>query len=210
MQAMSKRKMKLICYFLIMLITFTYSVSLGIGPSEHFDHMEILAEPDEFLLFWKLNSNNVVLEVHVRTSGWLAFGFGSDRNRKSSDIVIAWFNKDGTGHFSSRVFSKDIQHLKLINGSQAWLPISFTHKNGFVVLKFTRKLCFSSDSVENLSVGNHTNVVFGMGDEFSRGDAVFKETNFRYVQLNLFESSERILKVKLRYFGCEIGRLFKN
>ena len=75
-------------------VVITLPSTLGPGPSEFFDHIEILTEPNELILFWKFNETEIIFEVHAKTSGWVVFGLGPD-------LITAWLNKT-TGHFSNR------------------------------------------------------------------------------------------------------------
>lgn len=70
------------------------------SPSEQFDHMIILKEPDTFVLYWSYNSTDIKFEVHVKSSGWFGFGLSPGGFMDYSDIVIGWLREDGTGHFS--------------------------------------------------------------------------------------------------------------
>ena len=38
------------------------------GPSELFEHMLILVEPNVYILFWSSNQSDITFEVHVKGS----------------------------------------------------------------------------------------------------------------------------------------------
>jgi hypothetical protein len=67
-------------------------------PSEHFEnHVELIK--DMFLVYWRNYETKIVIEVHVRTKGWILFGFSVDNGIDRSDVFIGWI-KNGLIHFS--------------------------------------------------------------------------------------------------------------
>ena len=67
-------------------------------PSEHFENHAALIE-DKFLVYWKNYETKIVIEVHVRTKGWVCFGFNANNGIDRSDVFIGWIN-NGLIHFS--------------------------------------------------------------------------------------------------------------
>jgi hypothetical protein len=72
------------------------------ASSESFDNMLVLIKPDIYIIFWSHNATDIRFEVHVKTPGMLTFGLSPDGSMSYSDVILAWVNDDGLGHFSGR------------------------------------------------------------------------------------------------------------
>lgn len=71
-------------------------------PSEHFgNHAELIE--DTFLVYWKNYETKIVFEVHVRTKGWICFGFSANNGIERSDVFIGWI-QNGFIYFSVFIF----------------------------------------------------------------------------------------------------------
>ncbi len=118
--------------------------TLGPGPSEFFDHIEILSETtNEFILFWKHNETQIVFEVHAKTPHWLVFGLGPD-------LITTWLNGD-IGHFSSQPRG-------------LYSPLALTRIGPYLVVKFVRSFNLCSDTPYR-DLSGQLSVVFGLGQE---------------------------------------------
>lgn len=144
-----------LCLLLAVLTTTARSFELGPGPSEAYDQLEILSEPNNFILYWKLvnNATNIVIEIHAKKHGWLLFG-------SRSEVVVAWVsNPDGTGHFSNRVLDSNLTFGPSTN--KPWRVLDLRFKSSYLMLKMTRRVCDL----------NWNNVVFfGMGNQLHAED----------------------------------------
>lgn len=78
------------------------------APSELFENILVLAKPSEYILYWSYNDTSIRFEVHVKTSGWFAFGLSPNGHLFNSDLVYGWINNDLTGHFSGNQIFKPI------------------------------------------------------------------------------------------------------
>ncbi len=105
------------------------AVTLGPGPSQLFDHIEIITEPNEVILFWKIEKTEIIFEIHAKTPGWLLFGLGPD-------LITVWLNKT-IGHFSNRDAQLNIRT------SGIYSPLELKRIDQFLVVKFIRsfKIC---------------------------------------------------------------------
>ena len=171
-----------IIFILVQLVTV---ISSNIGPSEYFDHIELLAEPDKFLLFWKSNETHIIFEAHVKTFGWCAFGISSTGPWGISDLMIAWTNNDGTGHFSDRHITNDEPMKPIVDNKQNWFPIYLGRKAQYTVVKFIRKFVGNEDNEDLNIMSENVNVIYGWGDTFQNGEILVNEHNLYKTDLNL-------------------------
>jgi hypothetical protein len=70
------------------------------ATTEPFDNILILIKPDIYVLYWSHNATDIRFELHAKTPGMLSFGISPDGSMGYSDIILAWINDDGVGHFS--------------------------------------------------------------------------------------------------------------
>lgn len=147
-------KSVILLFLLYFIASTALSFELGPGPSEAYDQLEILDEPNNFILYWKLvNVTNIVIEIHAKKHGWLLFG-------SKTEVVVAWIsNPDGTGHFSNRVLDSNLNFGT--SATKPWHVLDLRFKNSYLMLKMTRKVCDFSWS--NM-------VIFGMGNQLHNGD----------------------------------------
>ena len=71
----------------------------GVKTTEPFDHAEILDKSGNYILFWNVNDTHVTFEVHVKTQGYVGFGFSDNGNMYPGDVIVGWV-KDGVTHFA--------------------------------------------------------------------------------------------------------------
>lgn len=171
-----------IIFILVQLLSL---ISANIGPSEYFDQIELLAEPDNFLLFWKSNETHIIFEAHVKTFGWTAFGITSTGLWGISDLIVAWTNDDGTGHFSDRHITNNSPMIPVIDSTQNWFPIYLGRKAQYTVIKFIRKFIANEDNEDLSIISENVNVIYGWGDSFSNGDILVKANDLKRADLNL-------------------------
>lgn len=74
------------------------------SPTDSYDEMFILIEPDVYIVYWSITKKEITFEVHVKTSGWFTLGLNNNGFIHHSDLVVGWLNSDGTGNFSGIYF----------------------------------------------------------------------------------------------------------
>lgn len=141
------------------------------GPSEYFDEMLIVEDPDRLILYWKHNQTDIIFELHYKSFGWIMFGLSHSGLNQYSDVVVAWLNNDLTGHFSDRHI---IYKTPIIDKVQNWSPLLFERRNNFTILKFSRKLtiCGSApqDEIDIDIMPNNNYLIYAYGDSFIKDD----------------------------------------
>ena len=175
-----------LCFILFVYCIETRQQSLGPGPTEIFDDFEVLLGPDQFILFWKLNQTDLILEVHVKTKGWILLGLDQ------FNIVTSWLNQDQTGHFSERFLNNSTTSFNEAY-PRKWFPLELKHLNKFTMLKMRRKLC-------GISKLENTQITFAMGHEFINNDIFVNSQYIRRAHVNLFNGykPECLMQIKQR------------
>ncbi|XP_052090828.1 DBH-like monooxygenase protein 1 homolog [Mytilus californianus] len=94
-------------------------------------------------VYWKFNQTHITFEVHVKTRGYVGFGFSPNGKMYPSDVVVGWV-KDGVPHFSDCHTVGHFQPVKDI--SQDWTLLHGEENNFGTVLKFQRPLNTCDDN----------------------------------------------------------------
>ena len=69
-------------------------------PTEAYSNFMELKK-DFYRLYWNVTDTKIKIEVHVKTKGWISFGFSqTDGNIFNSDVFIGWIGDDGISNFS--------------------------------------------------------------------------------------------------------------
>lgn len=66
-------------------------------PNEPYSNYIELVE-NKFRLYWNITEKAFIGEVHVKTNGWISFGFSSDGSMDESDVFVGWI-KNGKHFF---------------------------------------------------------------------------------------------------------------
>jgi hypothetical protein len=151
--------------------------------------------PNEIHLFWKHTNQTITFELHLKRSRWVVFGV---KNYFISDVVLAWLDIDGVGHFSSRVLTNLNDFY--VNPRQNYMPLDVFRKADISVFKFERPIklvCDCNESVYlNLDILSGENkVVYWHGSEID----LFNQTiNTPFLAFR----SMKLLNESLGPFNC--------
>jgi hypothetical protein len=88
--------------FISYLLTLITLPRLDCSPTQAYDNRLELIKPELYILYWSVNQTDIVLEIHAKTKGWLSFGLNKNDSKYYSDVIMAWLNEDGSGHFSGK------------------------------------------------------------------------------------------------------------
>ena len=47
-----------------------------------------------FVLFWNLTDSKFIAELHVKTKGWVSFGFSPNGEASGSDVFVGWISNN--------------------------------------------------------------------------------------------------------------------
>ncbi len=64
-----------------------------------FTNSEIIIAPDQYILYWNVTDENIIIKAEVKADGWVGFGLSPDGRMFNSDIIIGW--SDFQGGFNS-------------------------------------------------------------------------------------------------------------
>ncbi|KAK3087443.1 hypothetical protein FSP39_005971 [Pinctada imbricata] len=120
-------------------------------PTENYPYHEILDADENYHLFWKFTDTNITFETHVRTKGYVGFGFSSNGKMYPGDVVVGWV-KDGVTHF------KDLHTVghrpPIVDASQDWFLLHGEENDFGTVLKMVRK--FDTCDTDDIKIKNDT------------------------------------------------------
>ena len=143
------------------------------APTENYvNSLEL--QPGAYILYWNFTSTDILMEVHVKTTGWIGFGLSPNGGMDGADVIIAWIDKNGKGVFTDRhIRGRDV----MIDTVQNWMPLLVTSRDGFVVAKFTRKIKICDKSGEDMDIPDGTPfVIYAYGKSFNgEGDIAFHD-----------------------------------
>lgn len=150
---------------------------LGTYPAQSYVNQKVLVEPNQYILYWNYTDSDIIFEVHVKTTGWIAFGLSPNGNMINSDMVVAWVNPDGSTHFTDR-HTKDKKALPQVDSIQNWFPISTVIKDGVTIAKFTRKIKICDKTGEDLDIQSGTPyVIFAWGNSLVNNEISYHGSN---------------------------------
>ena len=162
------------------------------GPSQLYEEMHILDEPNNFILYWTIKNNEITFEIHVKTTGWFGFGLVSNENNNHLDIVIASINNaTKIGHMSDRhtfnsMIAKSDDHLD-------WIPVLLKAHNDHFILKVHRKLKICNRNFQDLDFQHGLNKFIFMKNDNS-----------------LFNSNDDIDLAKVKHHTSKLQLDFKH
>ncbi|XP_070572311.1 DBH-like monooxygenase protein 1 homolog [Ptychodera flava] len=151
--------MALVAHLLaVLLICDVATGSIPVPTSQDYTHNVIVDGHDNFHVFWKFDNTTITFEMHVRTTGWVGFGFSPDGGMPGSDMVMGWVTDDGEVVFSDRhatAFAEpvvdDSQDYTLLHGEEA---------DGYTILKFERPIDTCDDQHDWLLTSDTTRVIW--------------------------------------------------
>lgn len=82
-------------------------------PSEDYAfHLSIDSSRPDFLnMYWKMVNDEIQIEIHCQTTGYVAFGLSPDGKMPKSDIVIGWVDSSGSYLFVRLMFYFKVKEL---------------------------------------------------------------------------------------------------
>jgi hypothetical protein len=114
-------------------------------PTDNYANYQDLVDEGAYRLYWNYTSTDFIAEIHVRTTGWVGFGFSPNGGMAGSDMVIGWVDSKGVANFTDRYASGKV--LPTVDKNQNYKLLFSAERNGYTIFKFSRpiKLCDSDD-----------------------------------------------------------------
>nr|XP_006815112.1 PREDICTED: DBH-like monooxygenase protein 1 homolog [Saccoglossus kowalevskii] len=133
---------------LILYVPVATIIATPLVPTEEFTHHAFLDEYGFYKLFWKFNQEKITFEVHVKTTGYVGFGFSPNGGMPGSDIVIGWMTNNGKTQFTDR----HALHYgePRIDIKQDYTLLYGREEDEYTILKFERKLDTCDDEQDRI------------------------------------------------------------
>nr|XP_032818401.1 DBH-like monooxygenase protein 1 homolog [Petromyzon marinus] len=86
------------------------------------------ASEGDLQLSWGFDADRIVMEVRVRTLGWVAVGFSPTGSMAGSDVALGWVDGTGAAHFmDGHVIDREVLRDGSQDYSAVWLRENGTH-----------------------------------------------------------------------------------
>ena len=162
------------------LATLVIGFAAAIDDTTFFLHNATLQSPDQYMLFWNFTETEVIFKLVVKNAAWVGFGFSPNGDMDYSDVVVAYFNNNGSPNFTTRSIYEaptmkvtQVPHANLLYMSQ---------KNSYTTVIFERSqtLCGTSSEDINLNIISGTQYfIWAYGTSLSNNDISYHETTNR-------------------------------
>ncbi|RNA36563.1 DBH-like monooxygenase 1 -like protein [Brachionus plicatilis] len=184
-------------------------------PSEDYAfHLSIDSRRPDFLnMHWKMVNDEIQIEIHCQTSGYVAFGLSPDGKMPKSDIVIGWVDSSGSYLFVrliqriDRNFKDTFASFKSSpkkDSQQDWTLLEAREVNGFTMLKMKRKLITGDPSDRDIT-NDATYLIFAWNNQDPvLQNWIYHGPNKRSLYTSLFHLKKFIF-VRLQYINAYIN-----
>lgn len=96
--------------FMLLLLSFTTTCMTNEIRWEHRVDLD-----DNFQLLWRVQQQDIIFEVRVRTHGYIGFGFARNEYIYGADMVIGWVDNNHTFFKVSKYFNPHNLYTNIIN-----------------------------------------------------------------------------------------------
>ena len=134
----------IIFFFLPSLLLCQYPTT--IGPS-YSNNKELIT--GVYKLYWSANATAILAEVHVLTTGWLAFGISPSGGLSGADAMVAWIDSTGKTQFTDRYLTAS--RIAVVDPTQNWFLLGSKQSNGYTCIQFTR-LIITCDTTNDMAI----------------------------------------------------------
>ncbi|CAF1091171.1 unnamed protein product [Rotaria sp. Silwood1] len=92
-------------------------------------------------LWWTIDDaeREILFEMHVKTTGWIALGISPAGGMTGSDIGVGWVDRAGTLHFQDR-YARNFSKPSIDSTSTDWIGLRGREENGWTAIQFKRLL----------------------------------------------------------------------
>jgi hypothetical protein len=113
----------------------------------------IMILPDIYQIFWNYTDIDITIEIRVKTTGWVLFGFSPNGEIDGSDLIVTWVNPDGSYYFKDSYVKKNVVYS---DHQQNWFPLMVKQQASVLVAKFTRKIKLCDSNGEDFDITDGT------------------------------------------------------
>jgi hypothetical protein len=130
-------------------------------PLQAYSNYMDLADKGNYRLYWNYNDTDFVGEVHVRTHGWVGFGFSPNGGMTGANVMIFWVANDNvTANFSERYTYGEENNFSVARGTrltqvQNWKLLRWKKENGYTIVQFSRPIVLCGINKLTIQVSFH-------------------------------------------------------
>lgn len=129
-------------------------------------------------LHWNFTDTDVTFKIVVANpDGWVGFGLSPNGGMYNSDLVLAWFNPNGTESFiDAHVGPTGGKHKPIVDKYINWKKLFMKKVDGKMIVIFTRKLKIRGQSKTgeiNIEVLITQPIIFAWGTGFEDSQRSF-------------------------------------
>lgn len=140
------------------------SLPLEIDKSFSMAWDHVIDLDDSFRLLWTITNQDAMFEVHVRTHGYVGFGFSANGRPEGADVVIGWVD-NGQTFFQDRFVSPNSKSTEpQVDPSQDYVLLKGYENTTHTIIRFRRKLD-TCDGVSDIPITNNTMRLMFLYDE---------------------------------------------
>ncbi|CAF3089068.1 unnamed protein product [Rotaria sp. Silwood2] len=131
----------------MMIVEQSNGISSPVQPFTIYKHsVELQATVAD--LWWTVNDveREIIFELHVNTTGWIALGISPVGGMRGADIGVGWVDQAGNVHFQDR-YAFNRSRPIIDNTTTDWFHLQGREQNGWTSIQFKRLLdtCDSMD-----------------------------------------------------------------
>lgn len=162
----------------VLLVTvFIYHKASALDENTFFQNKIVLRD-NVYDLYWNFTETDVTFKIVVTNpDGWVGFGLSPNGGMYNSDLVMAWFNPNGTESFvDAHVGPSPGLHRPIVDKNINWKKLFMKKVDGKMVVIFTRKLKIRGQSKTgeiNIEVLITQPVIFAWGNGFEDSQRSF-------------------------------------
>jgi hypothetical protein len=165
-------------------IIFCYPSTIG---SSYANSQELIS--GVYMLYWNTNATSIVAEVHVLTTGWLAFGISPSGGMSRADAMVAWIDSTGTTQFTDRYLTSS--RTAVVDSTQNWFLMGSKQINSYTCIQFTRLINTCDTTSDMVIPTGNTKVIVAYSSTLpaSGGDISYHgATNRKTISVQLLSS----------------------
>ena len=86
---------------LLLLLTVQCCLTAPSPTADYANSMEL--QPNIYYMYWNYTTTDVLIELHVKTTGWIGFGLSPNGGMDGSDVIVAWLDSNGKANFTRKI-----------------------------------------------------------------------------------------------------------
>ncbi|CAF0896092.1 unnamed protein product [Adineta ricciae] len=164
-------------FFSFIILKRSNGISSPIQPFTEYKHStELQANISD--LWWTIDDaeREIVFELHVKTTGWIALGISPAGGMTGADIGVGWIDQTGTVQFQDR-YAYNRSRPVIDYTTTDWFALQGREQDGWTAIQF-RRLLETCDSMD-VPIKSGTNILiyaYGLVDPDGNGEISYHES----------------------------------